>query len=323
MKNKIHILIAVVITVFFVMTLFAGCSARNAVERIGESAGGSADKNMTVSEEVPTITSAAEMAPSQDGDSSQQLYTQAGSSDASVNLATSTKLIKNGYIQVEVKEGEFEQVFFKVSSLAQKYKGYVSNSQTSSDPEGKMTNGIVTLRVEKENFDAVLNEIKEMGKVLNVNVNVQDVTQEYVDNDSRLKNLQSQQERLLQLMAQSTDVEDSVVVQKELADVESQIEVIKGRQNYLDNLIAYSTIEISISEPQAVTQNTEGGFLGAVKRGVRGALSFLRVATMVLIGISPLLVLAGIILLIIWQSLRAKYRRRARKALDNKTVEKK
>ena len=52
--------------------------------------------------------------------------------------------------------------------------------------------------------------------------------------------------------------------------------------------------------------------MGAMKRGARGALTVLRVVTMVLIAISPVIVLVGIILIIIWQSLRARNRKRAR-----------
>ena len=255
--------------------------------------------------EAPATTMAHEL-------ESTELYTQAGSSDASVVQAISTKLIKNGYVDIEIPKGQFQEKFFEVSALAAKYNGYVSNSQSYSDSEGKMTSGSVILRIDKANFDAVLNEIKEMGTVKNVNISVQDVTQEYVDNESRLKNLNAQQERLLQLMVQSESVKDSIEVQRELSNVEGQIEVIKGRQNYLDNLISYSTIQVYLAEPRPITDSTEGGFIGAIMRGARGALTVLRVFTTVLIGVSPLLILVAIILVIIWQSLRAKNRRRAR-----------
>ncbi|MBM3704882.1 MAG: DUF4349 domain-containing protein [Actinobacteria bacterium] len=253
--------------------------------------------------------------PSDDSGSS-ELYTQAGSSDAATTQVISTKLIKNGYVQIEIGTGEFQRKFFEVASLAEKYNGYVSSSQSYSDSEGKMTSGSVILRIEKDNFDAVLKELEKMGTVTNVSINVQDVTQEYVDNESRLTNLEAQQKRLLDLMEKSISVKDSIEVQRELSNVEGQIEVIKGRQNYLDNLIAYSTIEVYLSEPVPITDSTEGGFIDAVKRGARGALTVLRVVTMVLIGMSPILVLAGIILIIVWQSIRARNRRRARANLE-------
>ncbi len=243
---------------------------------------------------------------------SPELYTQAGSADSATSQVVSTKLIKNGSIQIEVEKGQFQKKFFEVMSIAEKYKGYVSNSQSYSDSEGNMTNGFVTIRIAKENFDIVLDKIKEMGTVDSVSTNVQDVTQEYVDNESRLTNLEAQQKRLLELMDQSVNVKDSIEVQRELSNVEGQIEIIRGRQNYLDNLVAYSTLDVYITEPQPITDSPEGGFLGAMKRGARGALTVLRVVTMVLIAISPIIVIIGIILIIIWQSLRARNRKRAR-----------
>jgi len=269
------------------------------------------DESQAYTEEAVATTVAE--APA--GDGSSELYTDAGSSDAGTIMAISTKLIKNGYIQIEVAKGKFQEIFFEVSSLAEKYNGYVSSSQSYSDSEGKLTSGSVILRIDKQHFDAVINKIKEMGNVKSVNIYVQDVTQEYVDNESRLTNLGVQQKRLQELMEQSVTVKDSIEVQRELSNVEGQIEIIKGRQNYLDNLIAYSTVEVYISEPVAITETTDDGFIGAVRRGARGALTALRVITMVLIAASPLLVLGAIIGIIIWLSVRAKRRRRARKEL--------
>jgi len=267
-------------------------------------------------EEGAPATTFMEAPPEGADVSDSELYTQAGSADIATAQAISTKLIKNASIQIEVKKGEFERKFFEIASLAEQNNGYVSNSQSYSDSEGKMTSGIITIRIDKNNFDAVLNKLKEMGTVLNVSINVQDVTQEYVDNESRLRNLEAQQTRLLALMEKSATVKDSIEVQRELSNIEGQIEVIKGRQNYLDNLIAFSTIDVYLAEPQPITEPSDGGFIGAIKRGARGALTVLRGLTMVLIAMSPILVIAAIILIIIWQSLRARNRRRARAKLE-------
>jgi len=282
-----------------------------------EAAKGYSEAEMAVAvEEGASVTTIAE-APAEGEDiSGSELYTQAGSADIATAQAISTKLIKNASIQIEVKKGEFERKFFEVASLAEQNNGYVSNSQSYSDSEGKMTSGVITIRIDKNNFDAVLNKLKEMGTVINVSINVQDVTQEYVDNESRLRNLEAQQKRLLELMEKSATVKDSIEVQRELSNIEGQIEVIKGRQNYLDNLIAFSTIDVFLSEPQPITEPSDGGFIGAIKRGARGALTVLRGFTMVLIAVSPILVIVAVILIIIWQSLRARYRKRARAKLE-------
>ena len=315
MKEKIiKLTIGIFSTVLLLTFILSGCSAvRSSAEAVTGVADGQAiEKNLSGAPSMQEgggaaaeTTAAAAMS-----NSGSELYTEAGSADSAVIQVISTKLIKNASIQIEVEKGTFEKIFFQVASLADQNNGYVSNSQSYSDSEGNMTSGQITIRVDKANFDAVLNKIKALGKVKNVNITVSDVTQEYVDNESRLKNLDSQRTSLLKLMDKSVTVKDSIEIQRELSNVEGQIEIIKGRQNYLDNLIGYSTIDITIAEPQAITESNQGGFIGAIRRGATGALTVLRVIATGLIAISPLLVLAGIVLIIIWQSLRARNRKR-------------
>jgi len=313
MKGKrIKLAIGIISTVLFMAFVLSGCSsARSSAETASKVAGnfqGGAVEETSMSEAASTTAAMALPA----GDSGSELYTEAGSADAATLQVINTKLIKNATIQIEVEKGSFEKVFFQVASLAEQNKGYVSNSQSYSDADGNMTSGQITIRVDKANFDAVLNKIKAMGKVQNVNITVSDVTQEYVDNESRLKNLDSQRTSLINLMEKSATVKDSIEIQRELSNVEGQIEIIKGRQNYLDNLIAYSTIDITLAEPQAITESNQGGFIGAIKRGAIGALTVIRVIATGLVAISPLLVIAGIILIIIWLSLKARNRKRKR-----------
>jgi len=313
MKGKrIKLAIGIMSTVLFMAFVLSGCSAaRSSAETASKVAGnfqGGAVAETSMSG-APSITVADAVTAS---DSGSELYTEAGSADAATLQVINTKLIKNATIQIEVEKGSFEKVFFQVASLAEQNKGYVSNSQSYSDADGNMTSGQITIKVDKANFDAVLNKIKAMGKVQNVNITVSDVTQEYVDNESRLKNLDSQRTSLINLMEKSATVKDSIEIQRELSNVEGQIEIIKGRQNYLDNLIAYSTIDITLAEPQAITESNQGGFIGAIKRGAIGALTVIRVIATGLVAISPLLVIAGIILIIIWLSLKARNRKRKR-----------
>jgi hypothetical protein len=330
MKQKIiKLIIGIFSTVLLLAFILSGCSAvRSSAEAVAGAADGQAmEKSLSESPSMQEANGAAAetTAAAAPVNSGSELSTEAGSADSAAIQVISTKLIKNAYLQLEVEKGTFEKIFFQVASLADQNNGYVSNSQSYSDSEGNMTSGQITIRVDKANFDAVLNKIKAMGKVLNVNITVSDVTQEYVDNESRFKYLDSQRNSLLKLMDKSVTVKDSIEIQRELSNVEGQIEIIKGRQNYLDNLIGYSTIDVNLAEPQAITESNEGGFIGAIRRGATGALTVLRVIATGLIAISPLLVLAGIVLIIIWQSLRSRNRKRkklqameAQKAQQNK-----
>jgi len=114
-------------------------------------------------------------------------------------------------------------------------------------------------------------------------------------------------------MKQSKKVSDSLEVQRELSNVQEQIEVIKGRMNYLDDMVSFSTIEVYFYEPEPIKTAADWGFVDALKRGLRGAVSVFNGLMMFLIAASPVLVIIAIILIVIWQVIRARKRRRVKK----------
>ncbi len=230
-----------------------------------------------------------------------------------VPVAGDRKVIKTAYIELEVEVGEFEDTLFELINLAEQNGGFISNSRSYSDAEGNLTSGSVTIRIPSNKYSSIINKIKEMGTVKSTSSAGQDVTQEYTDLESRLRNYQAQEEVLLDLMKQSKKVSDSLEVQRELSNVQEQIEVIKGRMDYLDDLVSFSTIEVYFYEPEPIKTAADWGFVDALKRGLRGAVSVFNGLMMFLIAASPVLVIITIILIVIWQVIRARKRRRVKK----------
>ena len=230
-----------------------------------------------------------------------------------IPVAGDRKVIKTAYIELEVEVGKFEDTLFEFISLAEQNGGFISNSRSYSDAEGNLTSGSVTIRIPSNKYSSIINKIKEMGTVKSTSSGGQDITQEYTDLESRLRNYQAQEEVLLDLMKQSKKVSDSLEVQRELSNVQGQIEVIKGRMNYMDVLEYFSTIEVYFYEPEPIKTAADWGFVEALKRGLRGAVSVFNGIVMVLIETIPVWILAGIIIVIVWQSIRARKRRRVKK----------
>ncbi len=315
-KIKPKVMLGIILAILMVAAVMPACSTlRSAVNDEATPAAYTEDAKYDSASTTAAMALQNE-AMAQEGDTQADnagnYYAEEGGADYPNSVVASGKIIKTASIQLEVNKGEFEKKFFEIATLAEANNGFVSNSQSYSDSEGKLTSGMITIRVEQKNFDAVVNKIKLLGTIKSVSLGGTDVTQEYVDLESRLKNLQAQEQVLLELMKKATRVTDSIEVQRELSNVQGEVEVIKGRMNYLDNMVSFSTIDVSLAEPQAITESTEGGFLGAIRRGARGALTVVRGTTTVLIVMSPILVLIAIILIIIWQSLRARNRKRAR-----------
>jgi len=288
-------------SIFVIGMILAGCKAA------AEEARFYGETEAVMEEEAPAMEAVEEAAVEEEKVAA-DTETQYGE----VPVAGDRKVIKTAYIELEVGVGKFEDTMFELVSLAEQNGGFVSNSQSYSDAEGNMTSGSITIRIPSNKYSSALNRVKEMGTVKSSSGAGQDVTQEYTDLESRLRNYQAQEEVLLNLMKESKKVSDSLEVQRELSNVQEQIEIIKGRMQYLDDMVSFSTIDVYFHEPEPITV-AGWGFVEALKRGLRGAVNVFNGLVVAIIITAPVWILIGIILIIVWQVIRARKRRRARK----------
>ncbi|HEX3051395.1 MAG TPA: DUF4349 domain-containing protein [Aggregatilineaceae bacterium] len=136
----------------------------------------------------------------------------------------------------------------QVSVIAAEYGGYVISSQiTSSDPVPTAT---ITLAVNAEQFETAMSALRQIGtKILSDSSSGQDVTAEYVDLESRLRSLEATRDRIMTFLEQAANVTEALQVNNELANIEQQIEEVKGRMNYLSTRTDFSTITVRLRAP--------------------------------------------------------------------------
>lgn len=207
------------------------------------------------------------------------------------------KVIQNAQISLEVEEGKFRETFDRIVLLAEGVGGWISYSDSQAW-EGELASGTVVIRVPAKNFTSVLTQIKTMGKVLSINIQGSDVTPEYVDLESRLRNLKAQERILLELMGKAETIQDTIAVQTQLSYVQEQIEVIKGRMQYLDDLVAFSTIQVYLKEPEVKEREPiEWGFGDAFYSALQMFAEVIRGVIVFLGAILPLVILGFVIYL--------------------------
>lgn len=144
-------------------------------------------------------------------------------------------------LQVESVAGAEAQVRARAEQLG----GYVVSVQTSGSDA--YMSSFVTVRVPAERFEEALSGVEGLAKkVLARSVGGEDVTEEFVDLESRMRNLDATRTRLLDLLAKATRVEDALQVNQALTDVQGQIEQIQGRMKYLSQSAAFSTISADL-----------------------------------------------------------------------------
>ncbi len=205
------------------------------------------------------------------------------------------KIIRNADLTLEANSPEEAQQ--KIASIVNGKGGFVVEStQSSSDAQATTRETVaMTIRVPAEKFDETLNEIRQnANRVIVETVKGEDVTEEYIDIEARLKAKKALEEQFLEIMKRSNSVEDALNVQRELAEVRGEIEQIEGRKRFLENQASLSTIKITLQSPTAFSANSSGFFYQlkeSIGSGYSAALNFILILITILIALLPFLLL--------------------------------
>lgn len=203
-------------------------------------------------------------------------------------------IIKTAKIAIEVEGDTFQGSVQEAIDTAERHGGFVLSSQIGSDDE---RSGSIVVRVPAEQFESALSELKGLaveGGVTSQKVSGQDVSQEFVDLQSRLRNFEAQETVLLGLMEKAATVSDSIRVQRELGNVQLEIEQLRGRLNFLEDQTQYSTITLGMSEAGAAKPAPAG----AIEKAWQNAKdTFAAVVTAVIVGAGFVLPLAFLALI--------------------------
>ena len=139
-----------------------------------------------------------------------------------------------------------ERVVNEIMLIADSLGGYVESMGVHRD--GRIYANIVVRVPEKSFFDA-LARIRRLGKILREEVSGKDVTEQYIDLEARLRNLKAEEEWLLKAMDKARNVQELMIVERELWRIRGEIERIQGRLKYLQRRVEYSTIMVHVAQP--------------------------------------------------------------------------
>lgn len=240
---------------------------------------------------------------------------------------TSRKLIKNVNMSVETRD--FETLLSQVETKTSEMGGYIQDSSiyngSSYGTYRDTRYASLTIRVPQEKLDGFIKDVEGISNVIRCNQNVEDITLTYVDLESHKKALEVEQQRLLELLEVAESVEDIITVESRLSQVRYELESMASQLRTYDNLVAYSTVYMDISEVEELTpvvvettgQRIVRGFVNSLKSVGRGIREFF----VGLIINLPYLVIWGIIIavaaLIV---IRLRRRKKGKRAGEKKAV---
>ncbi|CAG9608628.1 DUF4349 domain-containing protein [Pseudoneobacillus rhizosphaerae] len=228
-------------------------------------------------------------------------------------------VIYKANLRMRVKN--FENAQKEMEAKAKKYNGFMIGS-TSYRDSNEQVSGSITLRVPQQHFQSFLNDAEGVAEeVLERNVNGQDVTEEYVDLESRLRAKRVVEERLLEFMKNAQKTEDLLKISSDLSVVQEEIEQVMGRMKFLENQSALSTITIDLYEKNVIVPNLEKDDLNTwekTKKQFVTSTNFLLGAFSAIfvffIGNLPVFLLLAIFMVIIFYSIKKSSRQKPRES---------
>lgn len=298
------------------------------------SCAGAASDNFAMEESYAVAPAAAPMEMEAYDESAMDMGDDSfGSTSSGVEPAQQERLvIKNADLSITVDDPL--ESLEAISYLAESMGGHVVSSntyRTYADSGVRIPEGTITIRVPSEKLTEALDLIKEDAvDVENENVSGEDVTDQYVDLNSRLKAKKAAEEKLLEIMDQAESTEDTLNVYSQLQIIQSDIEVLTGQINYYERSAAMSSITVRVIASEKNQPIEIGSWeLGeTASEAVRDLINYLRGFTQFLIRfiilILPVLITIAIPFYLVFLGLRALVRRsRARKAAKAEKVEEK
>ncbi|MFD7550194.1 DUF4349 domain-containing protein [Streptomyces sp. NPDC059578] len=218
------------------------------------------------------------------------------------------KIIRTAELVVRVED--VSRALATVRSAAESVGGIVGEESTERDDDGREQSEVV-LRVPQEKYDDVLEKLGDTGTVLRRNTGAEDVTEQVVDVETRLKNQRASVARIRELMDEATKISDVVALEGELSSRQADLESLLAQQTSLKDRTTLATITLSLTERPDAGRDEESGFLDSVGDGWGAFVATLRWLSIVLGAALPFLALAGA-LYAVWRWLLGPWVRRRR-----------
>jgi hypothetical protein len=234
---------------------------------------------------------------------------------APVPAGTPRQVVSTATLGIQVRD--LPAAATRAGQLAVEAGGFVAGSDESGQGDGRR--GRVTLKVPGDRFDRLVAAVSALGEVRSKQVATEDVTDQVVDLDARLRAQQASADRLQQLIARAATVTEVVGVEGELARRTAEVESLEGRLRVLRDRVELATITVELSPPRPAADDSLPGFLTGLRGGWRGLRATAIVGSAVVGALLPWLVPFGLLVVagrFAWRRWRRRHPARPRPVLQ-------
>lgn len=205
------------------------------------------------------------------------------------------KIIKTAQLSFETKD--LEATYNKITQLTNQYKGLVQ-----SDNSGKSYNRVfknLVIRIPTKNFQKFINGVSEGVDYFDrKDISRQDVSEEFVDLEARLKAKRKLENRYLELLKKAKDVKEMLQIERELSKIREEIEAKQGRLQFLQNRVSMSTVNVEFYKTTAETGITQS-YGQKMKNALQGGWNGISVFFLGILYLWPLFLVAIIVVILL------------------------
>lgn len=276
---KLKRLLALSLGILLITTLFAGC---------GNTSDGA---EYTAGQDVASGSAESELTDSATGTASITPQNQ--------------KLIRTLYLDAETED--MDPLLASIDAKIAELGGYAESRQVEKESlySSVYRKASLTIRIPAENLDSFVSHMSESSNITSNRETTEDITLKYVATESRISALETEQTRLLELLAQAENMDELLTIESRLTDVRTELEQVNSLLRKYDNQVNYGTIHLELqqveeytetkSEPKTFWEKISTGFMTSLE----GVGNFLLGLVIFLIVASPyLVIIAGIWILV-------------------------
>lgn len=249
--------LAISLTLLLTLSLLAGCGAKSngssneLADGMMGGTGGSASLESGTSNPGESITDAA-------------------------TLPQNQKLVRKIWLDAETED--LDALLSQVDQKIVELSGYVEEREvyngSAYNASYRYRHASLTIRIPVEQLDSFISHVSETSNITSTNETTENITLSYVATQSRITALETEQTRLLELLAQAETMEDLLKIESRLTDVRTELEEVTSQLRLYDNMVDYGTLYLNLSEvreytvteePETVWQRIGSGFMQSLK----------------------------------------------------------
>ena len=189
------------------------------------------------------------------------------------SVQADAQVITTGWVSISVSDPAAASA--DAAEVVETHGGHIDNRSEQAGTGSQSASAQLTIRVPEDQVTQTLDELKKLGTVDSVSISSTDVTSQTTDLDARITAMQGSVDRLLDLMAAATDIDDLITLETAISTRQADLDSLKAQRELLADQVAYSTIDLQLYESGAVPAGGPKDFWGGLVVGWNSLLTAL------------------------------------------------